>query len=1037
MSKKYWKGTEELNHDPEFIRLRDNEFFEHLPVHEVLEEKVSSSDATPRRDFLKLMGFGIAAASLAACQAPVKKSIPYLVKPEEITPGIPNWYASTFADGYDYCSVLVKTREGRPIKIEGNTLSSVTKGKVSARVQASVLSLYDSTRLRYPTAKKNPIDWKTADTEISSKLAEIAAANGNIRILSSTVISPSTKKIIAEFIAKYPAAKHVTYDAISSYGITKANGMTFGKAVIPSYRFDNADVIVSFACDFLVNWISPVEHARQYGATRKLYDKKTMSKHIHFEPNVSVTGSNADNRHKLKASEHGAAVLALYNKVASLAGQPVLGSAPVTSADEALSTAARELWNHKGKSLVVSGSNDANVQSLVNGINVMLGSYGSTIDLDNPCYLRQGNDEEYNALISEMINGQTAALIVYNCNPAYTWYSSDAFSDVIKKVKLTVSLADREDETASLCEYVCPDSHYLESWSDAEPVAGKYSLGQPTIQKLFNTRQAQESLLAWAGNAVDYHSYLQNFWKENIYPKQSGISSFEAFWNKSLQDGVFETASAPSSSVSMAGNLPESAQKIIESKPSTGVEVVLYEKTGIGTGAQANNPWLQELPDPVSRVCWDNYIAVSPAFAKAQGYVQGNIVEIKSGSISVKAPIYLQPGQADNTVAIALGYGRTKTGKAGNGIGKNVYPLASFKNGSIQYYVTGASLNKTVDTDAKLAATQTHHTMMGRAIVRETSLEEYLKNPIAGNEPVLIPTPEGMKRPADVDLWATEKHPGHPKVNHLWGMAIDLNSCIGCGACVVACTAENNVPVVGKDEIGRSREMHWIRIDRYYSSDADPKSHGHGVEKKDYKAMEVPSDDPSIVFMPVTCQHCNHAPCETVCPVVATTHSMEGLNMMAYNRCIGTRYCENNCPYKVRRFNWFKYSDNEQFDYNMNDSLGKMVLNPDVVVRSRGVMEKCTLCIQRIQYGKLEAKKAGRRPADGEINTACAQTCPTNAIIFGDLLDPNSEVSRMHKDERAYTLLEELDTQPNIRYHTKVRNRETEKHETHKPESHG
>ncbi len=1026
MEKKYWKGVEELRNDPEFVRLKNNEFYEHLPMDEVLGNKAASGDTTPRRDFLKFLGFGIAAASLAACEPPVKKAIPYLIKPEEITPGVPNYYASTYSDGHDYCSILVKTREGRPIKIEGNELSSVSKGGVSARVQASVLSLYDNARIRGPLSGKNAVTWVEVDGSIRTKLTEAAGQGKKIRIVTSSICSPSTKKVLADFSAKFPTTKQVVCDAVSYAGMIKANEAGFGLAVLPAYHFEKAGVIVSFGADFLANWLSPVEHARQYAQTRKLRGKKNMSRHIQFESHLSLTGSNADNRYPLKPSQTGACILSLYNKIASLAGASTLANSN-TSLDAALNGVARELWEHKGTSLVVSGSNDIQEQLLVNGINLLLQNYGNTIDLDNHSNLRQSNDSDVTELIRELNAGEVGAVIFYNCNPAYSLPDSKSFTAALARAGLKISFADRMDETAVLCDYVCPDHHYLESWNDSEPYKGKYSLGQPVINPLFKTRQAQESLLKWASSpAADYLTYIQDHWKNSIYNLQSGITSAEAFWNKALENGVYELPEAAKTIPEFKGDLSQAASAVA-SKTGQGIEVVLYEKTGIGNGNQANNPWLQELPDPISKICWDNYFAVSPAFAAKQGYQQGDVIEAKLGNgTSVKAPVCLQPGQANETVGIALGYGRTGIGRAAEKVGSNSYPLASMVNGTVQYYATGVTLNKTTDDRYQLAATQTHHTMMGREIVKETTLARYLSDPKSGNEDVLITTPKGKQKAHEVDLWATEKQPGFDKLDHRWGLAIDLNSCIGCGSCVVACQAENNVPVVGKDEIGRSREMHWIRIDRYYSSDTTKESaHEKGMGNIDmYRAMEVPSgENPEVVFQPVMCQHCNHAPCETVCPVVATTHSSEGLNMMAYNRCVGTRYCANNCPYKVRRFNWFKYSDNEQFDFNMNNDLGKMVLNPDVVVRSRGVMEKCSLCVQRIQYGKLEAKKAGRRTKDGEIKTACAQTCPTNAIVFGDYNDPVSEISEMMKDDRTYYLLEELNVQPNVIYHTKVRNK--------------
>ncbi len=717
-------------------------------------------------------------------------------------------------------------------------------------------------------------------------------------------------------------------------------------------------------------------------------------------------------------------VASLYNKIAARSGAATVSTSS-TPYDKNLENLAGELLSAKGKSVVISGSNDPNEQVIVNAINHLLGNYGTTLNLDRSSNLKSSNDAAVATLLSDMNSGNVGAVIFWNCNPAYSMPDAKSFAAALAKVPVKVSFADREDETAALCDYICPDHHYLESWGDAEPYKGSFSLMQPTIRPLFNTRQAAESIMKWAGVAqADYYSYVREYWRVHVYPMQSDISSFDAFWTKSLRDGVFSASFVMGGTSTFSGDVNAAAAQL--TKPASGIELLTYEKAGIGNGAFANNPWLQELPDPITKVCWDNYFAVLPSFAEKMGWRQGTVIEVKSGSAKVKGPVLLQPAMADETIAVALGYGRTATGKAGNNVGVNAYPFVSISNGVFKYSASGVNVNKTVEDDYKLAATQTHHTMMGRDIVKETSLAAWLKDPSSGNHVHLIESPYGPKKPEELDLWATEKNPAHERPNHAWGLGIDLNSCIGCGACVIACNAENNVPVVGKDEIGRSREMHWIRIDRYYSSDTNKENAAEkGLGKLDmYGEMEIPAaDNPQVMFQPVMCQHCNHAPCETVCPVAATTHSSDGLNMMAYNRCVGTRYCANNCPYKVRRYNWFKYSDNEQFPYNMNDSLGKMVLNPDVTVRSRGVMEKCSMCVQRIQYGRLEAKKENRKVKDGEIKTACAQSCPTNAIIFGDFNDANSQLSQLFKDERSYHLLAEVKTKPSVFYQTKVWNR--------------
>ena len=1055
MEKQYWKGLEELRNDSEFIKQKNQEFAEELPLEEIFSSKAQNNSSTGRRDFLKILGFGVGVATLAACETPVKKTIPYLIKPEEITPGVANYYASTYFDGRDYCSIIVKTREGRPIKIEGNELSNVTKGGTNARVQASVLNLYDMSRLKNPLMGKGPATWNAVDKAVMDKLSSKATDkkddkgkggnSTNVRILSSTIISPSTKSVIADFTKKYPGTKHISYDAVSFSGMRIANEATFGTAMIPSYNFDKAKAIVSFDADFLANWLSPIEYSKQYVANRKLRGSNKsaeMSKHIQFETALSLTGSNADDRIAIKPSEMGAAVLALYNKLNGSSG----GGSLNKNIEKAIDDAAKELSENKGSALVVSGSNDKNVQILVNEINQMLNSYGNTIDTTNYSNLQQGNDEEVMDLIRDMNDGKVDALILYNVNPYYTLskVKADEFKKGCEKVGLKVTFADREDETASLDGFiVAPDHHFLESWNDAEPRKGFYSLTQPTINPLFSTRAAQESLMIWAGiENKSYRDYIQDYWKKNLFtegnPKEKHLL-YQDFWNKSLQDGVVEMGSinstgnskeAPKETVKDKGQkLPKSSNKagdaaanVAKSSGGSGFELVVYEKVGLGNGNQANNPWLQELPDPISKICWDNYLALSPATAKKMGFKQGDVATVSANGYSVDIVIIEQPGQAADTGSLAIGYGRTNAGKTSSAatqvIGVNAYPFSQVINGSIQYFTIAnvKGNGKTYD----LASTQTHHTMMGRPVVKNATLDEYKKEAKAGNEQEYVVTMDGKKKPEEVDLWDAPDNPIR-NPNHLWGMTIDLNSCIGCGACVVACTAENNVAVVGKAEVMRSREMHWIRIDRYYSSDADPKNED---DKGDLKKMEDPSEQPKVFFQPIMCQHCNHAPCETVCPVIATSHSSEGLNQMTYNRCVGTRYCANNCPYKVRRFNWFKYSDNPQFDFNMNDDLGKMVLNPDVVVRSRGVMEKCSMCVQRIQAGKLDAKKEKRKVKDGEIKTACMQSCPTNAIVFGDWNDKESKLSEnaIGKEERAYHLLEELDVKPNIVYLTKIRN---------------
>ncbi|MFN8438974.1 MAG: TAT-variant-translocated molybdopterin oxidoreductase [Cytophagales bacterium] len=1023
-SKKYWKGIEELENHPEFVKNANKEFQDYLPVLNKNEE----TGATHRRDFLKILGFGVAAVSLAACEAPVKKAIPYAIKPEEVDPGVANWYASTFVDGADYCSVLVKTREGRPVKIEGNKFSSINNGGTTIKAQASVLSLYDEYRLTKPQKGGKDSDWKTVDAEISASLNDINSKGGKVRLVTSSIASPSTQAVIAQFLSKNTNAKQVVYDSISYAGIVKANLSSFGKAAVPTYDFSKASVIVSIGADFLSTWLLSAQYAKQYAKTRKLSNtKKEMSRHYQFETNLSLTGANADFRTPVKPSQLGLVATSLFNAIGGSVSAPALELPSIKKAATDLLKAKNE-----GKStLVVSGSNDPNVQVIVNAINTALGNYGSTVDISKTNNLVQGNDSDFNSFVDELKAGELDAVLFYNVNPVYTSSRASEIKEGIKKTPLTISFAPNVDETSNEVKYILPDNHYLESWNDFEPITGKFSFQQPTITNIFDTRQFQDTLLKLSGSNASFYDVIRNTWAS----KSTG--SFEDFWNRAVHNGVYETSIESMSSI-FSGDVNTAASNISSTyKANSGkVELSIYVKAAMGDGSQANNPWLQEVPDPITKATWDNYITISPKDAKEKGItnVQGNTVygTLKIGNKTTeKLPILIQPGQAIGTFGVALGYGRVISGKVakegnksdGKGIGVNAFEYTSLSNSTVCYSAEDVSLTVTSEL-RQIAHTQIHQTIMGRNIVQDTTLKKYIEKPNVRehNETYekTIVTPNGKERADQVSMWTAADWKSKYN-NHFWGMVIDLNSCIGCSSCVVSCNAENNVPVVGRDEISNARDMHWMRIDRYYSSVEDSKP----LEDRDKRLMENPEDNPQVVFQPMMCQHCNNAPCETVCPVLATTHSTEGLNQMTYNRCVGTRYCANNCPYKVRRFNWFAYTENEMFDFHMNSKLGKMVLNPDVTVRARGVMEKCSMCVQRIQEGKLNAKKESRRPIDGEIETACSQSCPTDAITFGDMNDSESKISKLIAEEsegRLYQVLEEINTRPSIYYLSKVRN---------------
>jgi len=1036
-SKKYWNSLEQLNNDPEFVKSANNEFSEHIPVDEFVGKQKENGNATSRRDFLKFLGFSITAATLAACEAPVMKSIPYVVKPEEITPGVPNYYASSYYDGNDYGSILVKTREGRPIFIEGNKMSNVTKGRLTARINSSVLSLYDSRRYNAPKVNGEDADWTAIDVDVKSKLNGIAAKGGNVRLLSYSINSPSTLAAIESFGSKFNLEegstnfKHVQYDAISYSGMLEANEKDFGKSMIPDYDFSKANVVVSIDADFLSNWLMSSAYLNDYSKKRIPNADKKMSKHYHFEALMSLTGSNADVRGAVKPSELGVVATSLYNKIASSLGESSIKSGSINDdngVEDKIASAAKDLLSNKGKSIVACGVNDPNIQSIVNAINNLLGNYGNTIDLNNPIKLKNGRDAEVINLISEMKSGKIDGLLVYGCDPSYSLPAELGFNEAMEKVGLTISLDCKPTFTSEKCSYVAPDNNFLESWNDLNPKGNYYSIQQPTINPLYSTRQMQTSLLSWAGNSNDFYDFMRKNWETNMLPLADGMPFFDGFWNQVVHDGIFEIKpTQPEGEVSFTNNASSAAQGLKSS--DSGLELVLYASNAIADGSNGENPWLQELPDAVTKVVWDNYIAMNPVDMGSEYEVKtaqetpADLAKVLIGGLEVSLPVVASPGQKIGTIGIAIGYGKGKAGK--ELIGKNVFPMSTVNNGNISRNLSGVTIEKTGEK-FPIASTQTHHTMMGRKIVNETSLETYKsKTRETWNESALLVDAFGRKKPIEeLNLW--NEHP--IAQGHRWGMSIDLNACTGCGACVTACHAENNVPVVGKDEVRRTRTMSWMRIDRYYSSDADPK---RNEGKKDYQAMENPAAYPEVVYQPLMCQHCNHAPCETVCPVAATTHSNEGLNQMTYNRCVGTRYCANNCPFKVRRFNWFNYVADEKFvDVNpAQDELMRMVLNPDVTVRSRGVMEKCSMCVQRIQAGKLEAKKKSEPVQNGAIKTACSAACNDNAIVFGDINDEKHTIWSLVKDERSYNMLEEIGVKPNIYYQTKVRNVPTPSYE--------
>lgn len=980
--KQYWRSIEEAQTgivaESDNYNIRDKN-----EIIDLLSGETSGSQAS-RRDFLKLLGFSVTSAALAAsCERPVEKAIPYLIAPADITPGKANYYASAIYDGTEFASVVVKVRDGRPIKLEGNTLDPLTQGGTTARIQASILGLYDNARYTSPRIKGQPAAWTDTDATIVKALTENVRMGKKIVLLTSTIISPSARLVLEKFRQRFERFEVVTYDVASASAALEASRSMTGRTSLPGINLDKARVVVSVQADFLGTWLMPAAFACQFGINRKLIPSDPqMVRHIQFESGMSLSGANADLRVPIRPSEELAIMAALYNALVKQKGYQQPYNVEV-KADWHIDAIADELASAGSAGILLCGSDQPEVQKIALAINYLLGNDGTTIDSSREILTRKGEDKEVIDLISDMETDKVGVIFFNGVNPAYDFPDNKRFVQALQKVPLSVSFANARQETAEICTLICPDSHPLERWGDFEPVTGHLYLAQPCIQKIFDTRQWEDSFLTWSGNNPDFYTLLKANWEETISGSFLSESDVTGNWSQWLQRGYMTGKPGP---ISKTFNMP--APLDITSY-SEGIEVCLGFSS-IGCGNYANNPWLQELPDPITKVTWGNVAAISPGLAARLSIVTGDIIKIDE----IIVPAYVQPGQAEGTLSLALGYGRTTCGKAGDNVGVNAYPLIRTIDSRLVHSVSVEQIIKTGEKVA-LALTQTHDSMEGRPIIRETTLAEYRQRQDAGNEL----HDEFEKK--HLTLYPDQKYDGFH-----WGLAVDLNACTGCSACMIACQVENNIPVVGPEQVRKRRSMHWVRVDRYFSG---------------------PPENPEVLFQPVMCQHCDNAPCENVCPVSATNHSNEGLNQMAYNRCIGTKYCINNCPYRVRRFNWFKYVNNSAFDYNQNSALERLVLNPDVVVRERGVVEKCSFCIQRIQEVKLTAKLENRVIRDGEIQPACVQTCPSKALVFGNLNDPESDVSKAFANQRNYHLLEELHTLPSVGYLTKVRNTDADK----------
>lgn len=1007
--KSHWQSFELKDHK-ELKQIQNQEFYT-SPDPVINRIKTGDYD---RKTFLKLMGASSLMMTANCIPQKPEKIVPYVEKPDFMVPGLPNYYASSCGGCNAGCGLLIKTKDGRPLKLEGNPKHPLNKGAVCASGQASILNLYDPDRAQNPQKISNgsgeAISWKDLDEAVKKALSENA---GKTRILTGYLNSPGTSRMIDEFLSKVGGGKHYQIDLISQEeAIALAAEKSYGKAVVPNYRFDKAKVVLSLDADFMGTWLSPVQFTRQFTSRRNLDTKEKFNTLISIETMPSVTGSNAEIRIPVKPNDVRKVGLAIAKEIAELGGNSFGQLAEVNAENIAkeleinpstLKNIAKLLWDARGESLVVGGSSSTqseeaiDLQIAVNLLNSMLDNDGKSVDHSTARVGGFSSSSDLSNLEKELNAGEVGVLLIYNVNLLYQIPDSAGWKGLLTKAKAIISLGDRIDETAQVAQYLAPSNHFLEAWGDRSTVDGLISIQQPTIQPLYATRSFEDSLISWAGGelagAKSHYEYLKS-----TYSKVTN-------WTEFLKGGIYNKADLDGNRAGRGfkGNVEKLADK------KDGLSLALYTTVALGDGTHANNPVLQELPDPVTKVTWDNFVAISPDQAKKRNLKSNDVVKVSVGAQEITLPLQVQPGMNKDTIGIALGYGRTSAGKVGNGVGKNSYNLATLSKGNLVLGGQSVELTSTGKT-YKLATTQDHHMMnpgnplgtkwKDRALILTATLDEFSKNPKHGTEAADGEFPMLNK---------TEKsrgfNPEYEYKGYRWGLSVDLTLCTGCSACMVACQIENNVPVVGRDEVRVGREMHWIRIDRYYIGD------------------ESKPETIEIGHQPVMCQHCENAPCETVCPVAATVHGDEGTNDMVYNRCVGTRYCSNNCPYKVRRFNWMEHwRDGKDFARSPR----QLSFNPEVTVRSRGVMEKCTFCSSRVAEKKIKAKIEGRVLKDGELKSACQETCPSDAISFGNTNDKDSDVSKKFNDPRSYKILDFLNVKPQVAYLTRVRNQKKE-----------
>ncbi len=1012
IDKNYWRSFEDLYKDSKTIEASHHEF------NAGVTDNFDPSDLShiSRRKFLALVGASAALAAAGCADYPDKgEIIPYNKKPEEVILGKANYYASTATGCAHTCGVLIKTREGRPIKVEGNPDHPVNKGKICLKCQAEILNLYDPERLQSPLQRVGAgsfekINWKKVDEAILASLT--FAGNEEIAIITHSIHSPSTLKVLNDFIAKFPTTKIYSYELFHDEVKNSAWQKCYGSGSFPLIKWNETKIIVALESDFLGSEGNRIENSALFVEGRNVDKIKNFNRLYAVEGNLSLTGINADYRIPLRPHAQSDFVKTLIGEISSKLGKGSGLGNSLSLSDfskkynvgiKKLNSLVSDLVKNAGRSIVYSGTTlPEEVHIAVNYLNDILGNNSLyRNDSAEVSLLPTTKTAEWENLVSKMNSGEVDTVIHFNSNPAFHLTDDYGYEQALSKVSTVISLTEKENESSSLSNYVLPINHDFESWGDYKTRLGFYSLQQPVIAPLYSTRQKEAILLTWISGKSEsfsenlYHEYLMIRWKTEVYPTINSALPFERFWLASLHDGVVKVKETPASMESFNSSAIASLNSY--KSDTSKYSIVLKNNYSIGDGRFADNGWLQELPHPISKITWDNYAAVSFKTAKELNLKNNDLIKIKVGARKLTIPIFLQPGSADNTFTIELGYGRKKSGIVGVDVGFDASSLLS-KMETASPYLFNGDISK-VDGKHELVTAQEHHMFdneltkdaaVKRKVIQEGTVSQYLKNP------------KFLKEGNEIELHTVYPFIDYPNVK--WGMSIDLNKCLGCGDCVVACTSENNVPIVGKDQVAKGREMHWIRIDRYYSGTAQ---------------------DIKTSLQPMLCQHCDHAPCENVCPVGATTHSNDGLNQMAYNRCVGTRYCSNNCPYKVRRYNFFNFRDHFRDSIQESDSFN-LIYNPEVTVRSRGVMEKCTFCIQRIMDAREEAIRKNVKLKGSDVRTACQDACPTNAIQFGDMNDKESEFQKYRNHELGYYILEELNIKPNVTYIAKLRNVDSE-----------